>query len=106
MEPAEAQQHYCEKLIRLADLSVYCEPIKPPLPARQNEPRSECGHRYWCAGLCSNICRNRSCHSRTARGSPRLSVRVHRISPRDRDRTCIAALEAFLDQAARSGRAR
>jgi predicted O-linked N-acetylglucosamine transferase (SPINDLY family) len=51
MEPSEAQQHYCEKLIRLPNLSVYCEPIEPP--AVLASERAVLGMRpsaciYWC----------------------------------------------------------
>jgi len=51
MEPSQAQQHYCEKLIRLPNLSVYCEPIEPPMLASE---RAAFGMRpsacvYWCA---------------------------------------------------------
>jgi predicted O-linked N-acetylglucosamine transferase (SPINDLY family) len=50
MEPSDAQQHYCEKLIRLPNLSVYCEPIEPPVLASE---RAALGMRpsacvYWC----------------------------------------------------------
>src|SRR5450759_3949811 len=30
MEPPDAQDHYTERLVRLPNLSVYCEPIDPP----------------------------------------------------------------------------
>ena len=51
MEPSDAQEHYCEKLIRLPNLSVYCEPIEPPALASE---RAALGMRpsacvYWCA---------------------------------------------------------
>ena len=51
MEPSDAQQHYCEKLIRLPNLSVYCELIEPPVLASE---RVALGMRpsacvYWCA---------------------------------------------------------
>jgi len=51
MEPPDAQQHYCEKLIKLPNLSVYCEPIEPPVLASK---RAAYGMRpsaciYWCA---------------------------------------------------------
>ena len=51
MEPSDAQQHYCEKLIRLPNLSVYCEPTEPPVLASE---RAAFGMRpsaciYWCA---------------------------------------------------------
>jgi predicted O-linked N-acetylglucosamine transferase (SPINDLY family) len=50
MEPPDAQQHYCEKLIRLPNLSVYCEPVEPPVLACE---RAAFGMRpsaciYWC----------------------------------------------------------
>ncbi len=50
MEPPDAQQHYCEGLVRLPNLSVYCDPVdKPSLSL----PRHELGMRasacvYWC----------------------------------------------------------
>jgi len=50
MEPSDAQQHYCEKLIRLPNLSVYCEPIEPPVLASERAAfrmrPSAC--IYWC----------------------------------------------------------
>ena len=51
MEPSDAQQHYCENLIRLPNLSVYLEPIEPPVLASE---RAAFGMRpsacvYWCA---------------------------------------------------------
>ncbi|MBO0737259.1 MAG: tetratricopeptide repeat protein [Alphaproteobacteria bacterium] len=51
MEPSDAQQHYCENLIRLPNLSVYCEPVEPPVLACE---RAAFGMRssaciYWCA---------------------------------------------------------
>src|SRR6516165_5862091 len=50
MEPSDAQQHYCEKLIRLPNLSVYSEPVEPPALGCE---RAEFGMRpsaciYWC----------------------------------------------------------
>ena len=50
MEPAAAQAHYTENLVRLPNLSVYCE--KPLLPARQFQ-RHELNLRstaiaFWC----------------------------------------------------------
>jgi predicted O-linked N-acetylglucosamine transferase (SPINDLY family) len=50
MEPSDAQQHYCEKLIRLPNLSVYCEPVEPSALACE---RAAFGMRpsacvYWC----------------------------------------------------------
>ena len=51
MEPSDAQQYYCEKLIRLPNLSVNCEPIEPPVLVSE---RAAFGMRpsaciYWCA---------------------------------------------------------
>ncbi len=51
MEPSDAEQHYCEKLIRLPNLSVYCEPVEPAAPGCE---RAAFGMRqsacvYWCA---------------------------------------------------------
>src|ERR1035437_274547 len=51
MEPPDAQDHYTERLVRLPNLSVFCEPIDPP-PA--SIARQEWGLRstamvYWCA---------------------------------------------------------
>jgi protein O-GlcNAc transferase len=50
MEPADATDHYCEKLVRLPNLSIYCEPSDPPPPAID---RARLGLRasaivYWC----------------------------------------------------------
>jgi len=50
MEPPDAQTHYSENLVRLPNLSVYCE--KPPAPARQFQ-RQELNLRstavkFWC----------------------------------------------------------
>jgi protein O-GlcNAc transferase len=50
MEPADAQAHYTENLVRLPNLSVYCE--KPSAPARQFQ-RHELNLRpaattFWC----------------------------------------------------------
>jgi predicted O-linked N-acetylglucosamine transferase (SPINDLY family) len=51
MEPPDAQDHYSERLVRLPNLSVCCEPIAKPALAVS---RSELGRRssafvYWCA---------------------------------------------------------
>jgi protein O-GlcNAc transferase len=51
MEPAGATDHYCERLVRLPNLSVYCEPPQPPSVAID---RAELGLRatavvYWCS---------------------------------------------------------
>ncbi len=51
MEPSDAQQHYCEKLIRLPNLALYCEPVEPPALGCE---RTAFGMRpsacvYWCA---------------------------------------------------------
>src|SRR5215831_8027720 len=51
MEPADAQRHYCETLIRLPNLSIYWEPMEPPVLASE---RAALGMRpsacvYWCA---------------------------------------------------------
>jgi predicted O-linked N-acetylglucosamine transferase (SPINDLY family) len=50
MEPPDGQDHYTERLVRLPNLSVYCEPIDPP-PAPI--ARRDLGLRanaivYWC----------------------------------------------------------
>jgi predicted O-linked N-acetylglucosamine transferase (SPINDLY family) len=50
MEPADGQDHYTERLIRLPNLSVYCEPVDPPVHALHRE---DFGLRpeaviYWC----------------------------------------------------------
>jgi protein O-GlcNAc transferase len=50
MEPADGQDHYSERLIRLPNLSVYCEPVEPPAHALRRE---DFGLRpaatvYWC----------------------------------------------------------
>jgi protein O-GlcNAc transferase len=51
MEPADGQDHYTERLVRLPNLSIYCEPIAPPPAAAVT--RQELGLRptaivYWC----------------------------------------------------------
>jgi predicted O-linked N-acetylglucosamine transferase (SPINDLY family) len=50
MEPPEGQDHYTEKLIRLPNLSVYCEPVEQP---SVSVVRKDLGFRstatvYWC----------------------------------------------------------
>jgi protein O-GlcNAc transferase len=49
MEPQDGEDHYTEKLIRLPNLSVYCEPIDPPpataRPALGLRPTATV---YWC----------------------------------------------------------
>jgi predicted O-linked N-acetylglucosamine transferase (SPINDLY family) len=50
MEPPDAQEHYSERLVRLPNLSVYCEPIDKPALSLT---RQELGMRtsafvYWC----------------------------------------------------------
>lgn len=50
MEPAGAADHYCEQLVRLPNLSIYCEPPQAPSVAID---RAELGLRatavvYWC----------------------------------------------------------
>jgi len=50
MEPPDAQDHYTERLVRLPNLSVYCEPIDPP-PAsitRQDLGLRSTAMVYWC----------------------------------------------------------
>ena len=50
MEPPDGQDHYTERLVRLPNLSVYCEPVDPP---RSRITRQDLGLRpaatvYWC----------------------------------------------------------
>jgi predicted O-linked N-acetylglucosamine transferase (SPINDLY family) len=49
MEPQDGEDHYTEKLVRLPNLSVYCEPIDPPpataRPALGLRPTATV---YWC----------------------------------------------------------
>jgi tetratricopeptide (TPR) repeat protein len=50
MEPPDAQDHYTERLVRLPNLSIYCEPLDPQPSALS---RSDLGLRstatiYWC----------------------------------------------------------
>jgi protein O-GlcNAc transferase len=50
MEPADAVEHYSERLVRLPNLSIYCEPSDIPLPGIN---RARLGLRagavaYWC----------------------------------------------------------
>src|SRR5664280_1399602 len=50
MEPPDAQDHYTERLVRLPNLSVYCEPIDPP-PASiawQDLGLRSTAMVYWC----------------------------------------------------------
>ncbi|HUB95734.1 MAG TPA: tetratricopeptide repeat protein, partial [Stellaceae bacterium] len=49
MEPPDGQDHYTERLVRLPNLSVYCEPIERPPPTHPsmfNVPPS--ATVYWC----------------------------------------------------------
>jgi protein O-GlcNAc transferase len=51
MEPADAQEHYTERLVRLPNLSVYCEPPEHP---SESMTREDLGLRpdamvYWCS---------------------------------------------------------
>jgi protein O-GlcNAc transferase len=50
MEPPDGQNHYTERLVRLPNLSVYCEPIEPPLTpiARHDLGLRSSGTVYWC----------------------------------------------------------
>lgn len=49
MEPADAQAHYTEKLVRLPNLSVYCEPMDPPpQTARAELGLSADAIAFWC----------------------------------------------------------
>src|SRR5664279_1282805 len=50
MEPPDAQDHYTERLVRLPNLSVYCEPIDPPPAsiARQDLGLRSTAMVYWC----------------------------------------------------------
>jgi predicted O-linked N-acetylglucosamine transferase (SPINDLY family) len=51
MEPPDGQDHYTERLVRLPNLSIYCEPIDPPSASKS---RQDLGLRsnatvFWCA---------------------------------------------------------
>ena len=51
MEPANAQEHYTERLVRLPNLSVYCEPPEHPVVS---VTQADLGLRpdatvYWCS---------------------------------------------------------
>jgi predicted O-linked N-acetylglucosamine transferase (SPINDLY family) len=50
MEPADAQEHYSERLVRLPNLSVYCGPVEKPAPSltRQELGMCESAFVYWC----------------------------------------------------------
>jgi protein O-GlcNAc transferase len=50
MEPPNGQDHYTERLVRLPNLSVYCEPIKPPSASivRQDLGLRSTTIVYWC----------------------------------------------------------
>jgi predicted O-linked N-acetylglucosamine transferase (SPINDLY family) len=50
MEPPDGQDHYTERLVRLPNLSVYCEPIDPPPVsiARQDLRLRSTAIVYWC----------------------------------------------------------
>jgi protein O-GlcNAc transferase len=50
MEPPDGQNHYTERLVRLPNLSVYCEPIdRPPVAlAPQDLGLRATGTLYWC----------------------------------------------------------
>jgi protein O-GlcNAc transferase len=49
MEPQDGEDHYTEKLVRLPNLSVYCEPIEaPPAMARLALGLRATATVYWC----------------------------------------------------------
>jgi protein O-GlcNAc transferase len=54
MEPADAPEHYTERLVRLPNLSIYYEPLKTPAaPIDRQELRAQLGLRadatvFWC----------------------------------------------------------
>jgi predicted O-linked N-acetylglucosamine transferase (SPINDLY family) len=50
MEPADGQDHYTERLVRLPNLSAYCEPIvPPPVPiGRRDLGLRSTALAYWC----------------------------------------------------------
>jgi protein O-GlcNAc transferase len=50
MEPPDGQDHYTERLVRLPNLSVYCEPVEPPsVPlARRDLGLRASATVYWC----------------------------------------------------------
>lgn len=50
MEPPDGQDHYTERLVRLPNLSVYCEPAAPPsVPiARHDLGLRSAATAYWC----------------------------------------------------------
>jgi protein O-GlcNAc transferase len=50
MEPPDGQDHYTERLVRLPNLSVYCEPIDPPPVSitRQDLRLRSTAIVYWC----------------------------------------------------------
>ena len=50
MEPPDGLDHYTERLVRLPNLSVYCEPIDPPsvATARQDLGLRSTATVYWC----------------------------------------------------------
>ncbi len=50
MEPADAADHYFEKLVRLPNLSIYCEPpdVSPPAIERGKLGLRENAIVYWC----------------------------------------------------------
>ena len=74
MEPSDAQQYYCEKLIRLPNpLSIASRSSRRCL--RPNEPRLECGHQLASIGApshCSNICRSTIPSFPASRGTPAI----------------------------------
>jgi protein O-GlcNAc transferase len=51
MEPPDGQDHYTERLVRLPNLSVYCEPTDPPSASitRQDLGLRSTAVVYWCA---------------------------------------------------------
>ena len=50
MEPPDGQNHYTERLVRLPNLSIYCEPIELPLAriTRHDLALRSSGTVYWC----------------------------------------------------------
>ena len=51
MEPPDGENHYTERLVRLPNLSVYCEPIDPPSAAivvRRDFGLRSTATVYWC----------------------------------------------------------
>jgi protein O-GlcNAc transferase len=107
MEPADAQTHYTEKLVRLPNLSIYYEPldVEPVAVSRDEFGLRKDAAIFWCGqSLFKYLPQFDDVFARIAKAAPhsQFAFLSHFVSPRVTEQFCERLERAFAAQGLRA----